>query len=94
MLRNIAVGMPGGFNYTFDRFGADWMPSGLGPFWIIATKRPVGAGGKVQILGAKQSVGSEDVPLRVGDAEREPKAIEFEGYRKEPATAYHLPVSC
>ena len=31
-------------------------------------------------------MGSEEVPLRVGDAEREPKAIEFEGYRKEPAT--------
>ena len=84
--RNIAVGMPGGFNYTFDpvrcRLDAVW----FGAFLDYRNEATGRGGGKVQILGAKQSVGSEDVPLRVGDAQREPKAIEFEGYRKEPAT--------
>ena len=84
--RNIAVGMPGGFNYTFDpvrcRLDAVW----FGAFLDYRNEATGRGGGKVQILGAKQSVGSEEVPLRVGDAEREPKAIEFEGYRKEPAT--------
>ena len=55
-------------------------------FWIIAAKRTGRGGGQLQILGVKQLVGTEELPVRIGDAEREPKTIRFEGYRKEPAT--------
>ena len=62
--RNIAVGMPGGFNYTFDpvrcRLDAVW----FGAFLDYRNEATGRGGGKVQILGAKQSVGSEEVPSR------------------------------
>jgi len=84
--RNIAVGMPGGFNFTFDpvrcRLDTIWF-GGFLDYRGEATGR---GGGTLQILGVKQLVGTEELPLRIGDAEREPKTIQFEGYRKEPAT--------
>ncbi len=84
--RNIAVGMPGGFNFTFDpvrcRLDTVW----FGEFLDYRGEATGRGGGQLQILGVKQLVGTEELPVRIGDAEREPKTIRFEGYRKEPAT--------
>lgn len=84
--RNIAVGMPGGFNFTFDpvrcRLDTVWF-GGFLDYRGEATGR---GGGKVEMLGVKQRVGTEELPVRMGDVKREPNTIQFEGYRKEPAT--------
>lgn len=84
--RNIAVGMPGGFNYVFDpvrcRLDSVWF-GGFLDYRGEATGR---GGSKLQILGAKQLVGTAEIPLRIGDAGRKPDAIQFKGYRKDPTT--------
>ncbi len=84
--RNIAVGMPGGFNFAFDpvrcRLDYVW----FGGFLDYRGEAAGRGGNKLQLLGAKQSVGTGELPLRIGKAKHEPDTIQFEGYRKEPAT--------
>lgn len=83
--RNISVGMPGGFNFAFDpiRCRLDYVWYGG---FLDYRGETVGRGGfKVNVLGAKRTVGTASIPLRIGDADREPKTIQFDGYRKEPA---------
>ena len=84
--RSIAVGMPGGFSYSFDpvrcRLAYVWF-GGFLDFRPEATGR---GGQKVPILGTKRLVGTADLPLRIGDPDREPESIRFEGYRRESAT--------
>lgn len=84
--RNIAVGMPGGFNFAFDpvrcRLDYVWF-GGFLDYRGEATGR---GGSKLQILGAKQFVGTAELPIRVGNGSRKPDAIQFQGYRKDSAT--------
>ena len=84
--RNIAVGMPGGFNYSFDpvrgRLDYVW----FGGF-LDYRQEATGRGGKrVTILGAKRLAGADEIPIRIGDANKAPQSIRFEGYRKDSST--------
>ena len=84
--RSIAVGMPGGFSYSFDpvrcRLAYVWF-GGFLDFRPEATGR---GGQKVPILGTKRLVGTGELPLRISDPDREPKSIRFDGYGRESAT--------
>ena len=84
--RNIAVGLPGGFCFSFDpvrcRLAYVWF-GGFLDFRPEATGR---GGQQVPILGTKRLIGTAGVPLRIDDPAREPASIRFDGYRKEPAT--------
>ena len=84
--RSIAVGMPGGFSYSFDpvrcRLAYVWF-GGFLDFRPEATGR---GGQQVPILGTKRLVGTADLPLRIDDPDREPDSIHFDGYRRETAT--------
>ena len=84
--RDIAVGMPGRFNFIFDpircRLDTIWF-GGFLDFRAEATSR---GGRRVAILGAKQSVGSDRVPIRITDAERMPESVDFRGYQKDSVT--------
>lgn len=84
--RSLSVGMPGGFNFTFDpvrcRIDTVW----FGDFLDYRAEATGRGGGKLQILGVTQTVGTDRLPIRVGDAEREPKNIEFTGYKIDPTT--------
>lgn len=84
--RSIAVGMPGGFSYCFDpvrcRLAFVW----FGGF-LDFRPEAVGRGGQqVPILGTKRLIGTAELPLRIGDPDREPDAIRFDGYRRETET--------
>ena len=84
--RSIAVGMPGGFSYSFDpvrcRLAYVWF-GGFLDFRPEATGR---GGQQVPILGTKRLVGTADLPLRISDPDRKPEFIRFDGYRRESAT--------
>lgn len=84
--RNIAVGMPGGFNFAFDPVRCRLAYVWFGGFLDYRGEATGRGGNTLPILGAKQLVGTADLPLRIGNAERKPDTIQFEGYRKEPAT--------
>lgn len=84
--RNIAVGMPGGFNFSFDPVRCRLDHVWFGGFLDYRGEASGRGGNKVHILGAKQSVGTDKNPLRIGNPDREPATIQFDGYRKESAT--------
>lgn len=84
--RNIAVGMPGGFNFVFDPVRCRLAYVWFGGFLDYRGEATGRGGSMLPILGAKQFVGTEQLPLRIGDPDREPETIQFDGYRKEPAT--------
>lgn len=84
--RSIAVGMPGGFSYSFDpvrcRLAYVWF-GGFLDFRPEATGR---GGQQVPILGTKRLVGTADLPLLINNPDHEPESIRFDGYRRESAT--------
>lgn len=84
--RGIAVGLPGGFSYSFDpvrcRLAYVWF-GGFLDFRPEATGR---GGQVVPLLGTKRLVGTAELPLRINDADREPTSIRFDGYSRESAT--------
>lgn len=84
--RNIAVGMPGGFSYSFDPVRCRLVYVWFGEFLDFRPEATGRGGRTVNILGTKRFVGTADLPLRIGDAKQEPRSIRFTGYRKEPAT--------
>jgi cytochrome c2 len=84
--RNIAVGMPGGFSYSFDPVRCRLAYVWFGDFLDFRPEATGRGGQTVNILGTKRLVGTADLPLRIGDSKREPRSIRFTGYRKEPAT--------
>lgn len=84
--RSIAVGMPGGFNYIFDpvrcRLASVWF-GGFLDFRPEATGR---GGRRLPLLGVQRDVGTANVPIRLGEPDRLPETLEFQGYRVEPVT--------
>jgi hypothetical protein len=84
--RSIAVGMPGGFCYSFDpvrcRVASVWF-GGFLDFRPEATGR---GGQQVPILGSPRMVGTAELPLRIAAPDREPESIRFDGYRRERET--------
>ncbi len=84
--RDIAVGMPGGFNFAFDPVNCRLSYVWFGGF-IDYRPEATGRGGrKVALLGAKQEVGTDKYPIRIGSTNKEPQKINFEGYRKDRST--------
>ena len=89
--RSIAVGLPGGVSYLFDaeklmvRFG--W----LGGFLNVAPDRKGRGGQPCRILGNKFEIGSQELPLRVGDPAKAPE-VRFGGYSRigNPAFLYEV----
>ena len=82
--RAVLVGLPGGINYCFDattcslRFGWFGRFLDVGPDW---GSHPGHRGGKpVKTLGERFSVGSVDLPIRIGAPFLSPQ-VEFLGYR-------------
>ena len=82
--RSVLVGLPGGINYCFDaetcslRFGWFGRFLDVGPDW---GSPPGHRGGKpVKTLGERFSVGSVDLPIRIGAPYLSPQ-VEFLGYR-------------
>lgn len=84
--RNIAVGMPGGFSFSFDPVRCRLAYVWFGDFLDFRPESNGRGGQKVNILGTKRFVGTADLPLRIGDKRNEPRSIRFDGYRKESAT--------
>jgi cytochrome c oxidase subunit 2 len=84
--RNIAVGMPGGFNFSFDPVRGRLAYVWFGDFLDFQPEVTARGGRKVEILGSKRMVGTAAIPLRIGDSQKVPESIQFDGYRKEPAT--------
>ncbi len=84
--RSIAVGMPGGFNYVFDavqcRLAYVWF-GGFLDFRPEATGR---GGRPLPLLGVKRSIGETELPLRIGESDRLPERVQFDGYRRDEAT--------
>lgn len=84
--RNIAVGIPGGFNFSFDPVRCRLVYVWFGGFLDFRPEATGRGGNRVNILGSKRVVGTAALPLRIGDPQREPQSIRFHGYRKEPVT--------
>lgn len=84
--RNIAVGMPGQFNFSFDPVKCRLAYVWYGDFLNFRKEATSRGGGMLDILGTKRLLGTADIPLRIGDAQKEPDSIVFKGYRKETAT--------
>ncbi len=84
--RDIAVGMPGGFNFAFDPVKCRLAYVWYGGFLDIRAEATSRGGRKVAILGSKQELGTGLLPIRITDVQKAPKTIDFGGYRKEPAT--------
>jgi len=84
--RNIAVGMPGGFSYSFDPVRCRLVYVWFGDFLDFRPEATGRGGRTVNFHGTKRFVGTADLPLRIEDSKQEPRSIRFTGYRKEPAT--------
>jgi mono/diheme cytochrome c family protein len=84
--RNIAVGMPGGFSFSFDPVRCRLAYVWFGDFLDFRPEATGRGGQTVNILGTKRFVGTADLPLRIGDPQKDPRSIRFNGYRKESAT--------
>lgn len=84
--RNIAVGMPGGFSFSFDPVHCRLVYVWFGGFLDFRSEAAGRGGRMVDILGVKRHVGTALLPLRMGDAHRDPGTIRFDGYRKELVT--------
>jgi mono/diheme cytochrome c family protein len=84
--RNIAVGMPGGFSFSFDPVRCRLAYVWFGDFLDFRPEATGRGGQTVNILGTKRFVGTADLPLRIGDPQKDPRSIHFDGYRKESAT--------
>lgn len=84
--RNIAVGMSGGFSFSFDPVRCRLAYVWFGDFLDFRPEATGRGGQTVNILGTKRFVGTADLPLRIGDPQKDPRSIHFDGYRKESAT--------
>lgn len=84
--RNIAVGMPSGFSFSFDPVKCRLAYVWFGDFLDFRPEATGRGGQKVSILGTRRDVGTGDLPLRIGESGKEPRSIRFDGYRKESAT--------
>jgi len=84
--RNMAVGMPGGFSFTFDPVRCRLAYVWFGEFLDFRPESTGRGGQTVNILGTKRFVGTAKLPLRIGDPHEEPRSIRFNGYRKESVT--------
>jgi len=81
--RDIAVGMPGGFNFAFDPVKCRLSYVWFGGFLDFRNESTSRGGRKVGILGAKQDVGTDELPIRISDSDKAPETIKFGGYRKD-----------
>jgi mono/diheme cytochrome c family protein len=84
--RMIAVGTPGGFNYSFDALHCAPVYTWSGGFLDFKGELAGRGGGRCKILGVKQPLGTDTIPLRVGDPGQLPASIRFHGYRRNPKT--------
>jgi len=84
--RMIAVGNPGGFNYAFDALHCAPVYTWSGGFIDFKGEVNGRGGNPCKILGIKQSLGTEKVPFRLGNADAVPEAIKFRGYRRDAKT--------
>lgn len=84
--RNIAVGMPGGFSFSFDPVRCRLAHVWFGDFLDFRPEATGRGGQTVNILGTRRFVGTADLPLRIGDSNKDPRSIRFNGYRKESTT--------
>ena len=81
--RAVAVGYPGGFNYAFDAIRCAPVYAWWGGY-IDFSGEVTGRGGKgSKVLGLRRSLGTDAVPLRIGDADTLPDLVEFNGYRRD-----------
>ena len=84
--RMIAVGNPGGYNYTFDALHCTPVYVWAGGFIDFKGESNGRGGNKCKILGVKQSLGTEKVVFRRGGMDAVPAAIKFHGYRRDQQT--------
>lgn len=84
--RNIAVGMPGGFSFSFDPVRCRLAYVWYGNFLDFKPEGTGRGGRKAGILGTKRSIGTAELPIRIGSSLNEPQSILFKGYRKEAVT--------
>jgi len=84
--RNIAVGMPGGFSYSFDPVRCRLVYVWFGDFLDFRPEATGRGGRTVNFHGTKRFMGTADLPLRIGNAKQQPRSIRFIGYRKEQTT--------
>jgi hypothetical protein len=84
--RMIAVGYPGGFNYAFDAIRCAPVFAWYGGFLDFSGETN-GRGGKGStILGIDRPLGIGTIPLRVGNPDKLPVTLEFNGYRRDSKT--------
>jgi cytochrome c553 len=84
--RNIAVAIPGGFNFSFDPVKCRLAYVWFGGFLDYRSEATGRGGRKTAILGEKRFAATAELPLRMGTPDHVPESIRFNGYRKEPAT--------
>ncbi|MGE9267115.1 MAG: c-type cytochrome [Verrucomicrobiales bacterium] len=84
--RMIAVGNPHGRHYAFDALHCAPVYVWSGGFVDFKGEANSRGGTPCKILGLKQELGTDRLPLRVGVAEKEPEKVEFHGYRREAAS--------
>ena len=84
--RMIAVGQPGGFNYAFDAVRCAPTSAWLGGFLDFSGETNARGGNGCKPLGVQQTLGIDDVPLRIGTPDALPGSLRFHGYRRDAKT--------
>lgn len=84
--RMIAVGMPGGFNYSFDSLNCAPASVWAGGFLDFKGETTARGGKGCRALGGQRALGIDKAPLRIGDAEKLPETLNSKGYRRDADT--------
>ena len=84
--RMVAVGTPNGFNYAFDALYCAPALVWQGEFLDFQGETNGRGGTGCVVLGVKQRLATAQVPFRIGDADRHPTDLRFQGYRRDAVT--------